>query len=654
MAAHYLTMKPARHALFAFIASCASAPSVTACCLTDWLYGRAPAYAVVAPAPVTVGYAPTGACDVTPYAAGYTPYTAGYTPLLTPAANSMVLPLAGTSIYSPPAPYAVQRPAYGAVPLDNPSVYTGLPVTSGYRGVATTGNSFYGTGNMYPNNYASASSGAFGGSAYQANYGSSVPLAVAPTYPTPVRSGLARFFDSLLGTGYRTSYYTAPITYYRPATSFDPVTGTTVTVQQPCTSTVQQLQRSPYATLQPAPMLGQTQTGGASCGVDPYTGIDPCSATSPYGPSTGSVYGASPIPSTSLDSGFGSPNGNGMGSGLGMTSGDLKPMSQPTLPSAQPSISGRFTYPNASVSADTPTYSEPSWSSPSTDSFPSTNLSPLTGDSPSYRREVQPDQEPMPAPSIEAARPNYSLSDEREAADEAWQQGYEAGRAATREESKSASEPAYTPYEQPRSLYDDADNDEESDTQIEPDRPSTDSYYQLNPPENGRSSDSSPESVDEARRRTRWEVERDQRDVRELTTGVPSLDSGKRYVTETATVAPRVRPIPAPQNYRNPFERSTERLQAPDLLPALPRPNTPYDNGVQRASGYSNEPQRLSVPVREASIQGQRDRIPSSSSQQSLRPSLTEPVLSPPPKANAWQTNVREQSQESGWYPKSR
>jgi hypothetical protein len=345
----------------------------------------------------------------------------------------------------------------------------------------------------------------------------------------------------------------------------------------------------------------------------------------------------------------------GMGNGMSMGSGDSQPLSQPTLPSSPPpNISGRFTYPNASVSADTPAYSEPLWNRPATETFPSTNLSPLTGSSPSYRREVQSDQEPMPAPSIEAARPNYSPSDDRKAADEAWRQGYEAGRAATREKSDSASESTYTPYEQQRSQFEEGYNDEDSEAGIKLDRPSTDSFYQLNSPENGRSSEPSPEPADDARGRSRWEVERDQRDLRELTTGVPSLDRGQRYVTETTPVAPRVRPIPAPQDYRNPFERSTERLQAPDLLPALPRPNTPYDNGVQRTSGYSNEPQRLSVPVREASIQGQRDRLPSGSSQQSLRPSLTEPVLSPPPKANAWQTQVRQQSQESGWYPKSR
>ncbi|WP_456061993.1 hypothetical protein [Aporhodopirellula aestuarii] len=639
-----------------------AAPSASACCLTDWLYGRQPAYAVApavvpAPVPITTGQ------PVSPYAASYTPYTAGYTPLVTAAApNSTVLPLAGRSIYSP-SPYAVQRPAYGAVPLDNPSVYTGQPIIAGYRGVASAGSSIYGTGNLYPNNYASASPSVVGQpvTSYRPDLNSTVALPVNRVYPTPVRSGLARFFNSLLGTGYRTSYYTAPITYYRPATTLDPVTGTTVTVQQPCTSTVQQLQRTPYATLQPAPLSGATAMGSSSFGINPATGIDACSAQAPYDP-TGSLYGASPIPSTTTPGGLspiGGYDSNGFNSAptSGLNgSGDLQPVSPPTLPSTS-TFSARPNYSSPSYTAPSysaPVYSEPSYSSPSY-SDPGysgsgnadTNVSPLTGSSQTYRQEFDADREPFPAPSISSARPSSEEVDSK-AADEAWRQGYEAGRAALQKEAESKRESQYSPYSAPENSSDPYGDSNGSNDDRETDQSTPNSYYQLNPPANTRPS---TDEADDAERRTRWQRERDEQDLRELTTGIQRSRYGSQFVTGTEQSAPRVRPIPAPEDYRNPFE-TTERLKAPDLLPALPPPTTQFNRGVERSSGYSNE-QRLSVPVREASVQGPQDRVPTRSYSEN-RAVISQPAAEPAPRANAWQNKIRSQAQESGWYAKDR
>src|SRR6056297_2240966 len=117
------------------------------CCLTDWLFGRAPT-------PYVAGYAPAVAAPVTaplattPYAAAYpAQYASGFTapPVTAPGLSSGV--------------FQAQRPAY----FSNPSVYTGLPVaetaqaaysappTTSYRPAAPgTGGAYLGANNTYP------------------------------------------------------------------------------------------------------------------------------------------------------------------------------------------------------------------------------------------------------------------------------------------------------------------------------------------------------------------------------------------------------------------------------------------------------------------------------------------------------------------------
>lgn len=294
------------------IALTSSSPA-SACWLTDWLYGRPAAN------PYAVGYSP--------YAAGYAPVTVGQPSMLasggvpvgtmpwtglTPSTGFLApatQPSYRLPIAQPRNSYALQRPAY----LDNPSVYTGRPVNTAVaptvlplRGANTTSNPFYGTGNQYPTNlqapvtsYQPAITGSInsGAAGFLPTAPSNLPTVSAiPQFTTPAYTaprptgGLARFFGSLLGTNYRSSYYAAPITYYRPATSIDPITGTTVTVQQPCDSYVQQLQRTPYTGFQVAPSsvapttadcntaygaMGQTYMGQAQVGqVGAYGNLD--------------------------------------------------------------------------------------------------------------------------------------------------------------------------------------------------------------------------------------------------------------------------------------------------------------------------------------------------------------------------------------------
>ena len=301
-------------ALFALIfASLSSAPA-SACCLTDWLYGRATS-------PYVVGYAPYAYAPATPYAAGYAGTTT--TSVLRPSWGSTAPVLNNGT-------YLSQRPAY----YDNPSVYTGLPVSSTYqanripvasnfRGNAAAPGAYLSAANQYPSNYVSA----YGSAQVPVTGGPSLPLSVttptgapptalpattaAPLFaPTPPsRGGLGRFFGSMFGTNYRSSYFRAPVTYYRPATTVDPISGTTVTVQQPCTSYVQQLQRTPYSGLQAptatvpanpacsAPVYGNTMTAPPAqptFGSPTPAGIGQVGSTAPNSPGMSTV----PIPST--------------------------------------------------------------------------------------------------------------------------------------------------------------------------------------------------------------------------------------------------------------------------------------------------------------------------------------------------------------------
>jgi hypothetical protein len=342
-------------------------------------------------APMPAGQLPAGQLPVgqSPYAANYAPY-GGMTPVggLTPAsafqpqATLQTMPQVQPQTQLPLV--SAYRPFFGAFPnaatgspipagnfwgssgmsptvtanrpalLDNPSVYTGQPVNSlGYapdqgianqlRGVSPATNfgatNTYPTTDAYATGYGSYRLGtAAPASAYAANpYAAGAYTANRPT----LGGGLQRFFGSLFGTNYQTSYYTAPTTYYRPAQMVDPMTGTTITTQRPCTGYEQLVQRTPISGLQPftnvpagavpvgPPVLMSTQTCGdgtcntsamgAAGGLDPFGSVAQASAMQPIGEMTPLTdYGQSTSPLVRVPSGY-NPYATAMDAGQSMT-----------------------------------------------------------------------------------------------------------------------------------------------------------------------------------------------------------------------------------------------------------------------------------------------------------------------------------------------
>ena len=247
---------------------------------------RVAARSVLALAVATTPSMPAAACDLfgpraaVPYAAGYTPLAAApVQPLVPPAAAAAVYPsvvaarpalpltaAAPVAAYRPAttAAYPLAAPAYAAappyaaaaVPLDNPSVYTGLPaggavpLAANLRGVSPATN--IGATNVYPTNTSSVP--------YIAGYGSAAGLPTTPiagtagVAPMPLvpdtRGPLQRLFGGLFGTNYVTAPVTAPTTYYRPATTLSPATGLATTTQVPCAGEETLMQRTPLSAVQ--------------------------------------------------------------------------------------------------------------------------------------------------------------------------------------------------------------------------------------------------------------------------------------------------------------------------------------------------------------------------------------------------------------------
>jgi hypothetical protein len=384
--------------------SALTAGNADACCLTDWLYGRQPAgYSSYYGNPVMPpGWVAPVAVGQSPYSANYAPYT-GLPPVQSPYQapaqfqSQAQLPL--VSAYRPffgafpnaasgsPVPTGNYWGSSGISPtvtanrpvlLDNPSVYTGRPVTSlGYspdqgianqlRGVSPATN--FGASNTYPTSEAYAT----GYGSYRLGTGAAPSAYTASPYaadayasnrPT-VGGGLQRFFGSLFGTNYQTSYYTAPTTYYRPAQMVDPMTGTTITTQRPCTGYEQLVQRTPISGLQPftnvpagavpvgPPVLTGTETcANGTCSTSAmgaYGGIAQASAMQPMGELTPLTdYGQSSAPlvrvpsdynqyaeqsSTPAGSGYAPLTQSSVGQAGYQAGDDYTPMDQPSLES---------------------------------------------------------------------------------------------------------------------------------------------------------------------------------------------------------------------------------------------------------------------------------------------------------------------------------
>lgn len=353
-------MKSQRRILLAaLIATSTTAPASAGC--LDWLFCHHQAVPVVPTIPVApvipyaAGYAPQPTIaplgpptlmgtTAAPYAAGYAPYAAAYTPNTAgaaPYAAGYAPYAAGYAGLQPSL--AAQAPPYGAapvtaysLPLDNPSVLTGRPV------MQTSATSYMG--------------------------GPALP----PAALAPAPQGPASWFGQTLGNNYQTSYYGVPTTSYRPVAQIDPATGAAVIVQQPCTSLTQQVQRSPYSSLQPAAAPASPYYGEPGCGGElpryapptttvpqghftPQNGYPPVGGYAPpsgvsqasaVAPNYGAPQYASPIPSTGHDL---QPNYGGLPDPLTQpntqpltgypngASGDTAPLAAPQLDSYRPS-----------------------------------------------------------------------------------------------------------------------------------------------------------------------------------------------------------------------------------------------------------------------------------------------------------------------------
>jgi hypothetical protein len=287
----------------------------------------APVYTTPAPA-----YVAGTATAVAPTLA-YTLPVRSYQPASTPYYGVAPLPVGTQAISN--GVYQAQRPAY----FDNPSVYTGQPVRGSVQAsyMAPAQVQAY----SMPQNVQPASSSVV--SAYTAPPYTAPPITAPPitappitappvlnpspmpyiaSPPAPKREGcLSRFCNKLFGTGYTTSYYRAPVTYYRPVTTMNPATGTMVTAQQPCTSYEQQVQRNPFTTVLPGSANQTANNCQPNCPCPP--GVNACNTIPGYNQTT---YGQpAPISQTPY---------NGIGQVGATGTGDYQAMPIPSIPPA--------------------------------------------------------------------------------------------------------------------------------------------------------------------------------------------------------------------------------------------------------------------------------------------------------------------------------
>jgi len=359
-------MNSKRRALLAAILATSTAMPADAGCL-DWLFGKqsttpyavgfAPQTTVTPVGPLTPMGAPVFSSPVT---SGFAPQTAAFTPYAAGFASSFQ----GINPAS-----AAQAPAFGSLnpfgtlgPVDNPSVLTGQPVMQ--------------TSAMQP------STMAFNG----------MPLALPPAAMAPPAqpSASSSWFGKMLGSDYQTSYYGVPTTTYRPVTQIDPTTGAMVTVQQPCTSTTQQVQRSPYASLQPAQTAPAVPYyGEATCGNEPPRYAPPSSygAPSPFQPQAGyppvgnysQPSGVSQATAIAPSNGYATPGYGAPNYGTQGYGGYAAP-----IPSTAP-YNGAMPY-------------QPQ------------NTQPLSGYPGTYSGAAPSDTSPLAAPQLDSMRPAWSTS----------------------------------------------------------------------------------------------------------------------------------------------------------------------------------------------------------------------------------------------------
>ena len=581
-------------AILVFAASFVASAEFSAAGFGHWLHGRAPSpyvanypYQAYRIQPIQPGYSSrrvavdnpsvyTGRPVLTAPASPLTAYqlppggTSGPLANIAPPTTATSAfrpafadPVAGYAQAPPPftAPATFGAPTATAIPGQPIQPVTGLgsglpfrgrnsggevPLAGMLRG-NTTSNPFYGTGNIYPNNFAPSSVAA--SQPYSAGYAPTVgngalPItpnaAVAPSAspffpnaPQPRVGGLARFFGSLLGTNYRSRYINAPITYYRPVNTVDPITGAPVIAQQGCTSCVNQLQRIPFNTFQ----RNQPSAGLAGTTITPVGPMVPVAPPTSYGPASQSNFGYGPAPTSSYSQ-AGPPAGSDPRYLPGGSVAPVTGYGSPTDRSVAPI--------------------------PSTDPMPSYfqhNTTPLKGSSSPN------DLQRIPKPELESARPN--LDD-----------GY--GDGLYRQD--------LTPYLDNEQSSSNVENDGVSNW-LPRSRPST----QEKQASNRSASRGEVPSLNAPLPNVTYAPERAE-ESRSPFPGTRAVEIESPASAEPKTVYSDVRPIAPPAGYLDPYSRR-EAIAAPKL-PVSPRA-TPRMN----PNGSTNDSTtRVTVPIREATI----------------------------------------------------
>ena len=489
---------------------------------------------------------PTNTALPTVNASALPPQGYGYSAQRLPIVSRR-LPAAGVAI--PPNPQTVYRPQ-----VTTPLPYIPPSVTANRVPIATT---LRGTAGMNP---ISASP------VYTSNYASGVAPVTYNAAPTPAPTtsfgtGLSRFFSSPLGsnTTYNTSYYRAPITYYRPMTSVDPATGTTVTVQRPCTSYVQQLRRVPYNSFlptnqpvaAPAPTAAPTQNCVPAC---PDVCAAPSAMPIPSAPAT-----IAPIAPATIAPPIG---------GIGQVGGQALPGSQTVspIPSTIP--------PSGYSGQGTP------------------NTMPLTGSPPSGSEPN--DNQTIAPPQLEAGRAPLTESP-APASDEAEPDA---------KASESYGDDVY-PYGRPDAQSNGSEK-ESSDTKNAP-------AIQLDPPVSDQSRVTSPSG-----RFSLGQQLTSQTPPSFQQSGVAPLPIDQQYstlkpigvtATEPTTTSPLLDLPPPPVSSGNAVQQPSDDALQPPPLPAPSTrgtsPSSLFRNTESSASVRTASPDRVSVPIREATTRQQ-------------------------------------------------
>jgi hypothetical protein len=134
--------------------------------------------------------------------------------------------------------------------------------------------------------------------------------------PQPTSGGV---LGKVFGNNYQTNYNNVPTTVFRPVQQIDPTTGQIVIVQQPCLTNTQQVQRTPYTSLQPAP-VAQPYYGEPTCGNEPPQYQAPSQYAPQYAPSQQYAPSAQYPPQSGMSAPNGYASGGAVGSGVTQSS----------------------------------------------------------------------------------------------------------------------------------------------------------------------------------------------------------------------------------------------------------------------------------------------------------------------------------------------